>query len=149
MPGTYTRLLVHVVFSTKNRAPAIAPDTADRLYAYIGGVIRSEGGTLLCAGGVEDHVHLLIQCRADGAFSDLMRALKAKSSRWIHETFPDRADFAWQEGYAAFSVSRSGEAKVRTYLAGQREHHRTMSFLEELEELLTLHGVEFERKYLA
>lgn len=149
MPGTYTRLLVHAVFSTKNRAPVIAPDIADRLYGYIGGIIRGEGSTLLCAGGVEDHVHLLIQCRPDGSLSDLMRALKAKSSRWMHTTVPGQLEFAWQEGYAAFSVSRSAEPQVRDYLAGQREHHRSMGFMEELEQLLSRHGIEYDRRYLA
>ena len=84
MPGTYTQFLYHIVFSTKGRAPWIAPDVAGKLYPFIGGIVRDERGVLLDSNGVEDHVHLYVRYRADGSVSDLMRNVKARSSAWIH-----------------------------------------------------------------
>ena len=147
MPGTFTQLLFHIIFSTKHREPVISPEIEPRLYNYIGGVIRGERGSLLEIGGVADHVHLLVRWRPDGSLSDLMRSVKGNSSRWMHEQFP-ATPFAWQDGYAAFSVSKSAEGDVQRYIAGQREHHRARSFMEELEAFLTAHGVAFERRYL-
>lgn len=147
MPGTYTQLLYHIVFSTKYREPWIGPGLADRLYPYMGGIVRAERGSLLAVGGIEDHIHLLLRWRADAALSDLMRTVKARSSRWVHETFPDLGGFAWQEGYAAFTVSRSQQDPVNAYIATQREHHRKESFLSELIRLLEAHGVEYDERY--
>lgn len=146
--GTYSQLLYHIVFSTKHREPWITGDIAERLFAYMGGVVRAEKGVLLAIGGVEDHVHLYIRHRTDGTLADLMRTVKARSSKWVHETFPALGAFAWQEGYSVFSVSKSQEAAVRHYIASQREHHQTQDFKSELLQLLRLHGVEFEEKYV-
>jgi len=148
MPGTYTQLLYHIVFSTKHRAPWIKPEISTRLYPYIGGIIRAERGTLYDIGGVEDHVHLYLRWRADGSLSDLMRTVKARSSKWVHDTFPDLTDFAWQEGYSAFSVSKSQEEAVKHYIATQREHHAHESFQTELLRFLKAHGIEFDEKYI-
>jgi REP element-mobilizing transposase RayT len=148
MPGTYSQLLLHVVFATKNRTPWITPGVAERLYPYIGGIIRAEKGTLYAIGGVEDHVHLYLRWRTDVAVSDLMRIVKAKSSKWIHTTFPELAAFAWQDGYAAFSVSTSQEEAVKRYIAGQAEHHKSEDFGSELMRLLRAHGVEFDERYV-
>ncbi len=148
MGNTYSHLLVHLVFATKNRIPTIAQHIAERLHEYIGGIARAEGCALLAAGGVEDHVHLLMRIKPDLNLATLMRDIKGKSSRWINVTFPDSAWRGWQDGYAAFSVSRSAESHVREYLANQREHHLRRSFRDELEELLRRHGVEYDTKYL-
>ena len=148
MPGTYSQLLLHVVFSTKNRTPWITPDIAERLYPYIGGIIRAEKGTLYDIGGVEDHVHLYLRWRTDGAVSDLMRTVKARSSKWIHDTFPELHSFAWQEGYGAFSVSKSQEYAVKRYIEGQAEHHKSEDSGSEFLRLLRAHGVEFDEKYV-
>ena len=113
MPGTYSQLLLHIVFSTKSRRAWIVPDVADRLYEYIGGIVRAERGVVYGIGGVADHVHLLLRWRPDGSVSDLMRTVKARSSRWVHETYPAMREFAWQEGYAAFAVSKSREEAVK------------------------------------
>ena len=102
MPGTYSQLLLHIVFSTKGRAPWITPEVAERLYPYIGGIIRAERGVLYDIGGVEDHVHLYLRWRPDGSVSDLLRTVKARSSKWVHDTFPSLGAFAWQEGYSVF-----------------------------------------------
>src|SRR4029079_571058 len=97
------------VFSTKRREPWIGAGLAERLYAYIGGIIQGEKGALYDIGGVEDHVHLYVRWRPDATISDLMRAVKAGSSKWVHDTFPGLGAFAWQEGYGAFTVSKSQE----------------------------------------
>lgn len=148
MPGTFTQLLVHIIFSTKHRQPWISPRIADRLYPYMGGIIRSEGGSLFEIGGAPDHVHLYLRWKADGSVSDLMRVLKSKSSKWVHETFAELDAFAWQEGYTAFSVSRSQEDAVRAYIRNQQAHHARRDFKGELQRLLEAHGVEFDERYL-
>lgn len=147
MPGSYTQLLYHAVFLTKNREPLIVQDMRPRLHGYIGGIVRNQRGSLLAIGGVEDHLHVLFRSRADAALSDLMRDLKGDSSKWVHETFPSRP-FAWQEGYAAFSVSASARDKVIAYIENQEDHHRTRTFGEELRALLDAHGVEYDPRYL-
>ncbi len=148
MPGTYSQLLLHVVFSTKGRTPWIAPEIAERLYPYIGGIVRAEKGVLYDIGGVEDHIHMYLRWRPDGSVSDLMRAVKARSSKWVHETYPNLAAFAWQEGYSVFSVSKSQEEAVKKYIVGQAEHHRKEDFKLEFLRILRAHGVEFEEKYV-
>jgi putative transposase len=148
MPGTYSQLLLHIVFATKHRQPFIYTNIAERLYAYIGGIVRSEKGVLYDIGGVEDHVHLYLRWRPDAAISDLMRTVKAQSSKWIHETFPQLRAFAWQEGYAVFTVSKSQEKAVKRYIAGQAEHHKKEDFKSELFRLLRAHGIEFDERYL-
>lgn len=148
MPGTYSQLLLHIVFSTKRRESWITAEVAERLYPYIGGIIRAENGVLYAIGGVEDHVHLLIRWRPDGAVSDLLRAVTARSSKWMHETFPNLSKFAWQEGYSVFSVSKSQESVVREYIAGQAEHHGREDFKSELLRLLRAHGIEFEERFV-
>ena len=148
MAGTHTQLLLHLVFSTKERTPWITEELAARLYAYIGGIVRAEGGMLLAMGGMEEHVHMYIRWRADGAISDLMRTVKARSSKWMHETFPALSAFAWQEGYAAFSVSKSQEPAVRQYIERQAEHHAREDYRSELARMLRAHGVEFDERFL-
>jgi REP element-mobilizing transposase RayT len=148
MPGTYSQLLYHIVFSTKGRAPWITTDVAKRLYPYIGGIIKAENGMLYEIGGVEDHVHLYLRWRCDGAVSDLMRTVKSRSSKWVHDEFPKLGAFKWQEGYSVFSVSKSQEAAVKIYISGQVEHHKKVDFKSELLRLLRAHGVEFDEKFV-
>jgi REP element-mobilizing transposase RayT len=148
MPGTYSQILLHVVFGTTRRHRWITPDIGERLYGYIGGIVRAERGVLHCIGGVEEHVHALLGWRPDGAVSDLMRTVKSRSSRWVHESFPHLGAFAWQQGYSVFSVSKSQENTVATYIAGQREHHQKEDFASELLRLLRAHGVEFDERYV-
>ncbi len=145
---SHTRLLVHVIFATKGRAPMLSEDMLARMPPYIAGLLRKENGALLAAGGVADHVHLLVSSPATRAISDLVRDIKANSSRWVHETFPDSRDFAWQSGYGAFSVSESGVDAVRRYLASQEEHHRRVTFQEEYVAFLQRHNVEYDPKWV-
>ncbi len=148
MPGTYSQILLHVVFSTKQRRPYITGDIRARLYEYVGGITRAEKGTVYAIGGMPDHLHILLRWRTDGAISDLMRTVKARSSRWAHETFPDSSAFAWQEGYAVLSVSKSSEADVKAYIENQAEHHKKRDFAEELLALLRAHGIEYDRRFV-
>lgn len=148
MPGTYSQILLHVVFSTKHRTPWITRGIAERLYPYIGGIVRAEKGTLYSIGGVEDHVHLYLRWRPSGSISDLMRTTKAQPSKWVHDTFPELRAFAWQEGYSVFSVSKSQEEAVKKYIARQEEHHRKEDFKSELLRILRAHGVEFDEQYV-
>jgi REP element-mobilizing transposase RayT len=148
MPGTYSQILLHVVYSTKLREPWITPDLAERLYPYIGGIIRAERGVLYDIGGVADHVHLCLRWRPDESISNLMRTVKARSSGWVHDTFPTLNTFAWQEGYSVFSVSKSQEPAVKKYIAGQAEHHKREDFKTELLRLLRAHEIEFDERYV-
>jgi REP element-mobilizing transposase RayT len=148
MPGTYSQLLLHIVFSTKGRAPWITEEVAERLYPYIGGIVRSEKGALYNIGGVEDHVHMYLRWRLDGSVSDLMRTVKSRSSKWVHDTFSSLREFAWQEGDSVFSVSKSQEEAVKKYIARQAEHHEKEDFKSELLRFLRAHGVEFDEKYV-
>lgn len=148
MPGTYSQLLLHVVFSTKRRQPWIKTDIAERLYPYIGGIIRAEKGTLYEIGGVEDHIHLYLRWRTDGSIADLIRTVKSRSSRWVRETYSTLKEFAWQEGYSVFTVSKSQEQTVRQYIVNQHAHHAKVDFRSELLTLLQRHGVEFEERYV-
>ena len=148
MPGTYSQLLLHIVTSTKGRTPWISPAVAERLYPCIGGIVRAEKGVLYEIGGIEDHVHMDLRWRPDGAVSDLMRKVKAGSSTWMHATFPELAAFAWQEGYSAFSVSKSQEDALKRYIVGQTEHHKTEDFKSELLRTFRAHGVEFDERYV-
>ena len=147
--STFSKLLSHVVFSTKYRRRVINTDIQERLYEYIGGVIRNNKGSLIEIGGVEDHVHILAHLPANRSVSDSIRDLKANSSKWINESVTDSyKKFAWQKGYGAFTVSFSQVGTVKTYIQNQREHHRTKSFKEEFIELLKRHNIEYDEKYL-
>ena len=148
MGGTFTNLNYHIVFSTHSRVPMIAEEMRPRLYEYVGGIVRSEGGVLAAMGGTADHVHLLVRWRPDRTISDLMRVVKSRSSGWIHETFPASAAFAWQEGYGAFTVSESQCDAVRRYIRGQEEHHRKANFQEEFLAFLHKHGITYDERYI-
>jgi len=148
VPGAYSQILLHIVFSTKHREQWIMSEIAERLYPYIGGIVRAEKGVLYGIGGIEDHVHMYIRWRPDGTVSDLMRTVKARSSKWVHQTYPGLAAFAWQEGYGVFSVSKSQEGAVKTYIAGQREHHKKEDFKSELLRLLRAHEIDFDERYV-
>ena len=145
---SYTNLNYHIVFATKERRPFLTDDLHTRLAEYIGGVVRSLKGKLVESGGQDDHIHLAVSASPQTAPADLLRNIKANSSRWIHETFTDQRRFGWQDGYAAFSVSHSAMPDVIRYIQRQAEHHSRMTFDQELKALLERHGIEFDPKYL-
>ncbi len=148
MPRSYTNLIYHIVFSTKDRLPLITVDREERLYDYIGGIIRGLGGISLGINGVEDHAHILAKLRPDKSVSDVLRDLKSNASGWMHNVFPDAKDFSWQNGYGAFSVGPTEIERVKRYIANQKIHHGKQSFEEEFVELLKVHEIEFDRRYL-
>jgi REP element-mobilizing transposase RayT len=146
MPHTFTNLLTHVVFSTKDRAPLIKDEMRAQLHAYLGGIVREMQGTAFIVNGTTDHVHLLISLPPSVALSDAMRVLKTNSSRWMNDE--KRVAFAWQAGYGAFSVSQSNAKAVSEYIARQEEHHRKISFREEFVAFLRKHEIEYDERYL-
>jgi putative transposase len=148
MASTFTNLLYHVVFSTKHREPLITEVLRPELHQYIGGIIRDERGVLLEAGGIPDHIHLVAKFRADVSVAEMLRRIKANSSRWANEREHPAGRFAWQVGYGAFSVSESQVGEVIAYVRRQAEHHRTMTFQEEFLKFLRRHGIEFDERYL-
>jgi REP element-mobilizing transposase RayT len=148
MPQSFASLTCHVIFSTKNREPLIVNNLRDRLYSYIGGVCRNSGDCLLFAGGMADHVHLLVSLGKGTAIADCVRDIKSNSSGWVHETFPHLRGFAWQAGYGAFTVSYSNIARVKGYIERQAEHHRVRTFQEELIAFLKRHHIEYDERYL-
>ena len=147
MASTHLALHCHVVFSTKNRAPIISAAWRERFHAYLGGVIRNVDAIPEAVGGVNDHVHLLIGFKATHCIADVFRDVKSVSSLWLHDEIKDH-DFAWQEGYGAFSVSPSKRAAVKKYIAEQEDHHRVRTFQEEYFEMLAKSGVKYDERYL-
>jgi REP element-mobilizing transposase RayT len=148
MAQSYTNLLYHIVFSTKDRKSLITDEVKPRLYEYIGGTIRGQGGISLAINGMEDHVHAFAKLRPDIAVSDVLRNLKANASGWMHDVFPELKEFSWQRGYGAFTVSSSQVERVRGYIANQEDHHRTLTFREEFIGLLKKNDIEFDERYL-
>ena len=148
MANTYTSLHYHVVFSTKNRVKCISPEIESRVWSYLGGVARKHRMTALQVGGVEDHIHALVVAPPTLAPSQIAQFLKGDSSRWIHNEFPPLRDFGWQDGYGAFTVSKSNLPEVIRYICDQRGHHRKRTFQEEYRDFLQKHGIEFDERYL-
>lgn len=142
---SFTNLAYHIVFGTKERRPCITT-IKDDLHAYLGGAIRGERGIPIAVGGVADHVHLLVKLPASVAVADVVRVIKANSSKWAGER--DSHWCGWQSGYAAFSVSQSNVEAVAEYVRGQEEHHRRRTFEEEFVALLERHGIEYDERYL-
>ena len=147
MSSTYLSLYYHLVFSTADREPSIGSEWRLRLHEYLGGTVNRLGGQSLGVGGTNDHVHLLVELKATHCLADFMRELKKASSAWVHEDMAEKG-FAWQEGYAAFTVSASAADEVRRYIENQEEHHRARSFREELVIMLQRSGVKFDERYL-
>jgi REP element-mobilizing transposase RayT len=148
MASTFTNLLFHIVFSTKDRTPSIHEGLRERLYEYMGGIIRGERGTLLEIGGVPDHLHLLAKLKSDISVAEMVRLVKSNSSKWVNESIDPTGRFEWQTGYGAFSVSESQAKKVQKYIQTQESHHAKVSFKDELITLLKKHGIEYDERYL-
>ena len=147
MSSTYLSLHYHLVFSTKDRTPCIAQSWMSRLHEYLGGTVKGLGGYPQGVGGVPDHVHLLVGLKATHCLADVLRELKKASSAWVHDEIEERA-FAWQEGYAAFTVSATAREGVKRYIAHQAEHHRKMSFQEEYIQFLKKHHLPYDERYV-
>ena len=148
MPQSLAQILVHVVFSTNNRETLLADDFRDPLHAVIGGIVRDHDGTLLCAGSVADHIHLLIAHPRTMAPADLIRNIKTGSSNWVNNRTVIPGGFHWQAGYGMFSISPSHRAEVEKYIASQPEHHKKVTFQDEYRRLLKKYGIEYDEKYV-
>lgn len=149
MPQACGNVLVHLIFSTKHRGLLIGPDIRSDLCAYLGGIVRGMRGTALCINGTADHVHMLVRIRPSQSVAEMARVVKTNSSRWLHEK--GKADFAWQAGYGAFSVSESNAPGLRQYIEyieGQEQHHAGRSFQEEFRAFLKKNGIAYDERYV-
>jgi putative transposase len=147
---SFNSCLMHCVFSTTERKLLLTAAIRERLWPYLGGIARANDMKALAVGGVADHVHLLLSLPATLSVSKAMQLLKGNSSKWLREEFPElrRQDFAWQEGFGAFSIGVSGVEDTIYYIQTQEEHHRQRSFREELEIFLKKHGCDYRAKML-
>src|SRR5690242_3944482 len=147
MANTYTCLQYHIVFSTKHREPWLRPEAQERVWAYLGGIARQNRLKPLLIGGVDDHIHILLGMPPNTSISSALQQLKGGSSAWIQENISGCRDFSWQDGYGAFTLSKSQETDVQDYIRAQREHHRVKTFQEEYRALLSRHGIPFDERY--
>ena len=147
MPHTASNLLVHFVFSTKGRLPVITSEVQGDLHAYLGGIAREIGGKALIVNGTFDHVHILVRIPTTRSSAEVVRLLKANSSKWVHQKWPQHT-FAWQSGYGAFSVSESAVENVSSYIAHQQEHHKRFSFQDEFRAFLRKNNLVVDERYL-
>ena len=141
---SFVSCLMHCVFSTKERRRLITTDLQERLYPYLGGIARENKMKALAIGGVEDHVHALVSIPATMPIAKAVQLLKGNSSKWIHETFPNRRLFEWQEGYGAFSIAVSGVKETVRYIQSQKQRHQKNSFKDELVAFLEKNGIPYE-----
>ena len=148
MANTYTALHYQFVFSTKGRRPWIKPEIEERVWDYLGGIARANKLKPIKVGGIDDHIHMLLGAPPTIAPAKIAQLVKGGSSAWIHEAFRELADFGWQDGYAAFTVSKSAVPDVKSYIENQREHHRKRTFQEEYRAMLDRHGVEYDERYM-
>ena len=145
MSHTYAQNVIHVVFSTKDRRKLMSAEFRPRLWAYTVGICKKLDVPVLAVGGMEDHIHFLIQIPPTLAVAKAVLAIESNSSRWVND---QGHKFAWQQGYGAFSVSTSNVPIVVRYIQNQEAHHRKMSFDSEFLALLKKHGMEFDPKYV-
>jgi len=148
MSRTYTHLVTHLVFSTKNRENLITADMKPELHAYLGGLTRELKGKAYIVNGMPDHIHMLVSLPPVVSISEALRFIKANSSGWIHEKWPQHSSFAWQLGYGAFSVSKSTISTVVKYIQNQEQHHRKLTYKEEFVDFLRVHEIEYDERYI-
>lgn len=148
MANTYTQIHIQAVFAVQNRISLIQADWKDELYKYITGIVQKYDHKVLQINGMPDHIHILVGFRPTQALSDLMQMAKEDSSKWINAKGLVKGKFSWQSGYGAFSYSKDQVARVVKYIQEQEKHHSKRSFLEEYEELLKIHEVEYDQRYI-
>ena len=148
MAHTFTNLLTHIVFGTKDRAPSIDDELKPQLFAYMSGIVRELKGKSFAVNGVSDHVHLLVRLPPALPVADAVRLIKANSSKWVHVKGGAGRKFGWQSGYGAFSVSQSNVEGVLRYIATQQEHHRRVTFRDEYVSFLKRHVIDYDERYL-
>jgi REP element-mobilizing transposase RayT len=149
MPQSFSKIMIHTVFSTKNRRPLLHDQSLrEELHSYLGGILTNHDCHSILVGGVEDHVHTLSTLSRTMAVGALVKEVKRGSSVWLKTKSADLADFAWQNGYGVFSIGFSQIESVRQYIATQEDHHRKTSFQDEFRELLKRYGINFDERYL-
>ena len=148
MAQSHSAMLAHLIFSTKNRDPVLRSDIRSELFRYFAGILKSESSTAHAIGGVEDHVHLLVTLPRTMTMASMVESLKTSSSKWLKTKADFLRTFAWQQGYAAFSVSRSQMYPVCKYIRSQEEHHGQMGFQDEMRTVLSKHELQFDERYL-
>jgi putative transposase len=148
MPQSLGLLLIHVVFSTKDRFPCLGPSVLPSLHGYLATMARNQGHECYRVGGVADHVHLAVRLSRTVTVAGLVEEIKTSSSKWLKTKSPDLAKFAWQRGYGAFSVGPADLNALVAYIDRQEEHHRTRSFQEEYRAFLTKYGIQFDERYV-
>ncbi len=146
--STYTQIYYHIVFSTKDRAPALAADKREAFFRYTWGILKNKECHLYRINGVEDHLHILTSVHPTVCLADLVKDIKTSTSKWIKENGVFPAFTHWQDGYGAFTVSHDAKDAVIDYIKNQQEHHKKVSFRDELRGLLVRFGVEFDERYL-
>jgi putative transposase len=148
MSNTYTQIHIQVVFSVQNRDCVIQHTWKDELYKYITGIVQNNKHKLLAINGMPDHVHILLGLRPSQSLSDLMQDVKGSSSKWINEKSFVKGKFSWQEGYGAFSYSKTDVPKIIQYIRNQEEHHKKISFMEEYGNLLREFEIDYDERYV-
>jgi len=148
MPNTYTQLYIHCVFAVKYRAATIQPDWEERLHKYITGIVQNNGHKLLAINSMPDHIHLFVGLNPTQSISDLMRLVKGDSSEFINKNGLTKSKFQWQDGYGAFSNSRSQIDSVVKYIVNQKQHHAKKNFRDEYLDMLRDYAVDFDEKYI-
>jgi putative transposase len=148
MAQSLARILVHMIFSTKNRAPMLSPEICTELYPYMHTVLAEHDSPPLQIGGVRDHVHILFLLSRTHSLAKIVEVLKVHSTKWLKTKEPEFAGFHWQSGYGAFSVSQSNANTVVEYIQRQKEHHRVMTFQEEYRKFLDLYQVPYDERYV-
>ncbi len=148
MPHSYISFHVHYVFSTKDRRRIISPEIRERLWAYMGGIARENKMKALAVGGTPDHVHILLALPSTISVAKAIQLIKGGSSKWVSDMFPEIHQFAWQEGYGAFSIGVSGIDDTIAYIQTQDEHHRSRTFQEEFLAFLKKHEIEYDERYI-
>jgi putative transposase len=149
MPQSLAKILIHTVFSTKNRRPFLRdPALRDELHCYLGGILAQLDCQPIIVGGIEDHVHFLCALARTCSIAEMVKEVKRGSSLWIKTKSASLADFSWQNGYGAFSIGFSQIPVVRDYIATQNEHHRAISYQDEFRALLRRYEIDFEERYV-
>lgn len=148
MPQSLSYLLIHIVFSTKDRAPILTPHIRPALCAYLATVARNEECECFRVGGIADHLHIAVRISRTTAIAHLVEKLKTSSSKWLKTQAPGLTDFSWQRGYGAFSVGPGDLDSLIAYIDSQEEHHRVRSFQEEYRAFLNKYGVAFDERYI-
>lgn len=148
MPQSLANVIVHLVFSTKDRLPLIGPAHRSNLHAYVAALVRSAGCGCPRVGGTADHVHIAIRLSRTIAIAELVERVKTASSKWLKTQAPEFAAFAWQRGYGVFSLGPADLPALLSYIDDQQRHHRARTFQEEYLAILKSHGVDFDERYV-